>query len=86
MTKHCIEKKKSDLEHQRVFPDVSSLSNIWNMSDDESDEEYSISNNLTLYYENICSVMSSLWNRREEHFNTDDAVTGWMLYILTHIR
>ena len=28
ITKQCIEKKKSDLDHQRVFPDISSPSNI----------------------------------------------------------
>ena len=39
MTKQCIEKTKSDLDYQKVFPEISSLANIWNMSDDESDEE-----------------------------------------------
>ena len=31
--------KKSYLDYQRGFPEVSSLANIWNTSDDESDEE-----------------------------------------------
>ena len=39
MTKQCIEKTKSDLDYQKVFPDVSSQANICNTSDDESDEE-----------------------------------------------
>ena len=65
MTKQCIERTKSDLDYQRVFPDVSSLANIWNMSDDESDEEESTSKDSILYYENICFVISSLWNKRE---------------------
>ena len=39
MTKQCIEKTKSDLDYQRVLPDVSSLANIRNTSDDEGDEE-----------------------------------------------
>ena len=56
------------------------------MSDDKSDEEESISKNLTLYYENICFVISNLWNKREEHINTDYAVTGWMLCVIPHIR
>ena len=43
MTEQCIEKKKSELDYQRVSPDVLSLANIWNMSDDESDEEESTS-------------------------------------------
>ena len=38
MTKQCIKKKKSDLDYQRGFPEVSSLANTWNTSDDESDE------------------------------------------------
>ena len=64
MTKQCIEKTKSDLDYQRVFPDISSPENIWNMSDYKSDEEESISNDCTLYSENICFVISSLWNER----------------------
>ena len=57
MTKQCIKKIKSDLEFQRVFPEVSSLSNIWNMSDDESDEEEPTSNDSIFYSENICFVI-----------------------------
>ena len=79
-------RKKSDLDYQRVFPDISSSANIWNMSDDESDEEESISNYFTLYSENICFVISSLWNEREKYINTDYAVTGWMLCAIPHIR
>ena len=55
------------------------------MYDDESDEEESISNYYTLYYENICFVISSLWNEREKHINIDYAVTGWMLCVIPHI-
>ena len=56
------------------------------MHDDESDEEDSISNDSTLYSENISFVIYSLWNEREKHSNTDYAVTGWMLYVISHIR
>ena len=42
MTNQCIEKTKPDLDYQRLFPDISSPSNIWNMSYDESNEEESI--------------------------------------------
>ena len=56
------------------------------MSDDESYEEESISNDCTLYSENICFVISSLWNEREKHINTDYAVTGWMLFVIPNIR
>ena len=86
MTKQCIEKTKSNLDYQRVFPDISALTNIWNMSDDKSDEEESISKHLPLYYEIICFVISSLWNKREEHINTDYDITGWMLCVIPHIR
>ena len=54
ITKRCIEKTKSDLDYQRVFPDIYSPANIWNMSDDESYEEESLSNDCILYSENVC--------------------------------
>ena len=56
------------------------------MSDDESDEEEAASNDCTLYSENICFVISSLCNEKEKHTNTDYALTGWMLCVITHIR
>ena len=86
MTKQCIEKTKSDLDYQGFFPEVSSLANIWNTSDDESDEEDPILKDSVLYSENICFVISNLWNKREEHINTDYDVTGWMLCVIPHIR
>ena len=63
-----------------------SPANIWNISDDKSDEEESISNDCTLYSENICFGIFRLWNEREKHFNTDYALTGWMLCAIPHIR
>ena len=86
MTKQCIEKTKSDLDYHRVFPEVSSLANIWNKSDDKSGEEEPKLKDSILYYENICFVISNLWNKREEHINTDYAVTGWILCVIPHIR
>ena len=65
---------------------MSSRANIWIESDDEIDEEESTSYNCTLYSENICFVVSSLWNEREKHTDTDYSVTGWMLCVITHIR
>ena len=56
------------------------------MYDDKSDEEESISNDCTLYYENICFVISSLWNERKKNINTDYDVTGWILCVIPHIR
>ena len=85
MTKQCIE-KKLDLDYQRFFPDTFSPSNIWIICTDESNEEESISNYFTLHYENICFVISNLWNEREKNINTDYSVTGWMLCVIPHIR
>ena len=34
----------------------------------------------------IFFVISSLWNDREKKINIDYAVTGWMLFIIPHIR
>ena len=56
------------------------------MYDDKSDEGESISKNLTLYSENICFVISRLWNKREEHINTEYSMAGWMLCVIPHIR
>ena len=56
------------------------------MSDDESDEEESISNDCTLYSENICFIVYRLWNEREKHINNDYAMTGWMLCVIPFIR
>ena len=86
MTKHLIEKTKSDLDYQIIFPDILSPDNIWNMYDGESDEEESMSNDFTLYSEKICSLIFSLCNEREKHINTDCAITGWMLCVIPHIR
>ena len=76
MTKQCTKKTKSDLDYQRVFPEVSSLSNIWNTSDDKNDEEEPTSKDSILYYENVCFVISNLWRKSEEHINTKYAATG----------
>ena len=34
----------------------------------------------------MCFVISKLWNKREEHINTDYSVTGRMLCVIPHIR
>ena len=62
-----------------------STANIWNMSDDESDEEESLTNNYTYYSENICSITQNLWIERGKLINNDYAVTGKMLRVITHI-
>ena len=51
-----------------------------------SDEEESSSNGYTGISDNLCLVILKLWNEREKHMNTDYAVTGCMLYVITHIR
>ena len=82
ITKQFIEKTISDIDYHILFPDISSPANIWNEADYESDEEESISKNCTFYSENICFVISSLWNEREKHVNTDYAVTGWISCVI----
>ena len=31
-------------------------------------------------------VITKLWNEIEKHINTDYGVTGWILYVINHIR
>ena len=62
MTKQCIKKTKLDLDYQRVFPEISSYANIWNTSDDKSEEDeptVSTSKDLILYSQ--CTFLS-FWN------------------------
>ena len=56
------------------------------MSDDESDEEESSSNDYTVISDNVCMVISKFLNEREKHINTDYAVTAWILCLIPHIR
>ena len=49
MNKQCNEKPISDIGYNILFPDISSPTNIWNMSDEKSDEEDLLSNNYTKY-------------------------------------
>ena len=63
-----------------------SPTNIWNTSEDKSDEEESLSNDCTLCSDNICFVISNFWNEGNKHSNTDYTVTGWMLCVILHIR
>ena len=58
MTTQCIDKILYDIDYQRLFPDITSTANILNESDEKIDEEDSISNDCTLYSENICFVIS----------------------------
>ena len=74
------------MDYQRLLPETLSPSNTWNYSDDKSYEEESISNDCTLYSDNICFVISKLWIEREKHINNDYDVTGWMSCVITHIR
>ena len=41
MTKQYIQKTIPYIDYQKLFQDVSSPANIWNMYDDKSDEEES---------------------------------------------
>ena len=62
MTKHCIEETISDIYYQVLLPDISPPSNIWNIYDDEIDEEESSSNDYTGFTDNIFLVISKLCN------------------------
>ena len=64
MTKQCIEKTISYIDYQKLFPGILSPANIWNESDEKSDEEDSLSNDYFEYSENICFFVSNLWNER----------------------
>ena len=50
-----------DIDDKKLFQDKNSTDNIWNMADDEIDEEESLSNDHTDYSENLCFVISKLW-------------------------
>ena len=56
------------------------------MYNDEIDEGESSSNGYTGILDNVCLVISKLWNEREKHINTDSAVTSWMSCVIPHIR
>ena len=86
ITKQCIEKTIYDIDYQILFPDISSPANIWNGSDDKIDKEESISNYCTLYSDNICFVISNLWNEKERDIDIDYFVTGCILCVIPHIR
>ena len=67
MNKQCIEKTIPDIYYQRLISNISSPANIWNESDEKSDEEESISNDCTEYSDNIIFVISKLWNETEKN-------------------
>ena len=85
-TNQCIDKTISDVNYQKILPYISSPANIWNDSDEKSEEEESISNDCTEYSDNIIFVISKLWNETEKNINTDYDVTGGMLCLITHTR
>ena len=85
MTKQCIDKTISDIDYQKLFPHISSPANIWNMSDDEIDEEESSSNYYAEYSDNICFFVSKLCIEIEKHANADNTVTGCVLCVIPHI-
>ena len=55
MTKQCIEITISDIDYNKLLPDINSTANICNMSYEKSYEEESSPNDYTDYSENICS-------------------------------
>ena len=65
MTKQCIKETIYDIDYQKLFPDINSPANIWNMSDNKSDEKETSSNDYTQYSEDLCLVISKMWIERE---------------------
>ena len=47
MKNQCTEKKTSDIDYKELLPDINSTASIWNISDDETDEEESLSKDHT---------------------------------------
>ena len=86
MTYQFIEKTISDIYYQKLFPNINSLENICNISDDKSGEEESSSNYYIQYSENISFVILKYYIEIEKRINSNYAVTGWMLCLITHIR
>ena len=41
MIKQCTENTISDIDYQKLIPDINTPANIWNMTDEKSDEEES---------------------------------------------
>ena len=60
LKKQCLE-KISGIDYKALFSDIHSTDNIWNMSDNKSDKEVSLSKEHTDYSENVCFVISKLW-------------------------
>ena len=56
------------------------------MSDDKIDEEESSSNDYTGYSDYICSIIPNVWVVGKKHINTGYFVTGWILFVIPHIR
>ena len=56
------------------------------MSDEESDDEESSSNDYNDYSESFCFFISMLWIERDKYINTNFPVTAWMLCVISHIK
>ena len=82
----------SDLDNEELFPvSNSSYFNVCSSSDSDTEEEYNIDTDdpESIYSDMLIILISSvckLWRKRQIHINTDFAVTGWMLYVIPHIR
>ena len=92
MTKISIIKSSNDLDNKELFPiSNSSSQTIWKSSDsDTEDEEENIDTDdpdtiVSDMLESLSSTVCNLWQKIQLHINTDFAVTGWMLCVITHI-
>ena len=92
MTKTSIIKSSSDIDNKEIFPvSGSSSQKVWISSDSDIKEEGNIDTDDldsidSDMLESLSFSVCKLWQKRQLHINTDFAVTGWMLCVITHIR
>ena len=92
MTKIPIIKSSSDLDNKELFPvSGSSSQKLFISSDSDTEEEYNIgTDDAESIYSDKLEILSfsvcKLWQNIKLHSNTYFAVTGWMLFVIPHIR
>ena len=92
MTKISIFKWSSHLDNKEILPvSVSSSQKLWISSDSDTEEEsnFGTDNPVSIDSDTLESLSFSvckLWHKRQLHINTDFSVTGWMLFVIPHIR
>ena len=92
MTNISTIKSSSDLDKKELFAvsgssyqNVRSSSYSENERDDNIDNFYPDSSDSDML-EILSFLVCNFWDKSQLQINTDFAVTGWMLYIISHIR